>query len=334
GGSGNDTLNGGGGADTYIYRLGDGNDVISDFSGRNENDRLVFADVNADDVSFSHNAGQDLVITLSNGDTVTVTDHFRNTYNDMELIEFADGTVLDLAAITAKAIADQNGDGDDVVRGSNGNDTFLGGSGNDTLNGGGGADTYIYRLGDGNDVISDFSGRNENDRLVFADVNADDVSFSHNAGQDLVITLSNGDTVTVTDHFRNAYNDMELIEFADGTVLDLAAITAKSLLGSAGNDAILGFSSDDTIEGRGGDDVLTGGTGADVFVFNSLVSGGADTITDFELNSDTIQLAGTTYADLTLVDTVSGTRVEWENGSVEVEGIAVASLTEDQFSFV
>ncbi len=334
GGVGNDTLIGGTGADTYIYSLGDGSDTIKDYSTRSEDDRLVFTDVNADDVTFSQNSGKDLIITLSNGDTITITDHFDNGWEDMELIEFADGTVLDLAGIAAKAISDQNGDGDDVVRGSTGSDTFHGGVGNDTLIGGTGADTYIYSLGDGSDTIKDYSTRSEDDRLVFTDVNVDDVVFSQNSGEDLVITLSNGDTVTVTDHFDNTREQMEQIEFADGTVLDLAGIAAKSLLGGSGDDTIVGFSTDDLISGGAGDDVLTGGAGADEFVFDTQTASGADRITDFELNSDQIHLSGGSYADLTFVDTGSGTRIEWDNGSVELDGIAVASLTEDQFSFV
>ncbi|WP_302478205.1 BapA/Bap/LapF family prefix-like domain-containing protein, partial [Ruegeria arenilitoris] len=216
GGEGNDTLNGGGGADIYVYSLGDGSDTIKDYSTKSENDRLVFTDVNADDVTFSQNSGKDLIITLSNGDTITITDHFDNGWEDMELIEFADGTVLDLAGIAAKTISDQNGDGDDVVRGSTGADTFHGGVGNDTLIGGTGADTYIYSLGDGSDTIKDYSTRSEDDRLIFTDLNADDVTFSQNSGKDLIITLSNGDTITITDHFDNGWEDMELIEFADG----------------------------------------------------------------------------------------------------------------------
>ncbi|WP_302479622.1 calcium-binding protein, partial [Ruegeria arenilitoris] len=157
---------------------------------------------------------------------------------------------------------------------------------------------------------------------------------SQNAGEDLVITLSNGETVTVTDHFDNSKEQMEQIEFADGTVLDLAGIAAKSLLGGSGDDTIVGFSTDDVLSGGAGDDVLTGGAGADEFVFDTQTASGADRITDFELNSDQLHLAGSSYADLTFVDIGSGTRVEWDNGSVELDGIALASLTEDQFSFV
>ncbi|WP_170547149.1 calcium-binding protein [Ruegeria arenilitoris] len=334
GGAGNDTLNGGHGADTYIYTLGDGNDVIADKSSYNTNDRLVFTNVNVGDVSFSQNGSHDLIISLGNGDTVTVKDHFYSGSYDMELIEFADGTVLSQQEIIAKSINDQNGDGDDLVLGSYSADTFYGGVGNDTLSGGGGADTYIYSIGNGNDVIVDNDAYNRNDRLIFSDVNADDVLFSQNAGQDLVITLSNGETVTVTDHFRSGRYDMELIEFADGTVLGLAEIKEKALLGGSGDDVILGFASDDVISGGAGDDVLTGGAGADEFVFDASTSSGADRITDFELNTDTLTLGGSSYSDLTFVDTGSGTRIEWNTGSVELDGISVTSLTEDQFNFL
>ncbi|UWQ79044.1 M10 family metallopeptidase C-terminal domain-containing protein [Leisingera sp. S132] len=280
GGEGNDTLNGGNGADTYLYSLGDGDDVITDRSSQNLDDRLVFTDVHVDDVTFSQNAGKDLVITLSNGETVTVTDHFENDQEDMELIEFADGTVLDLAAITAKTISDQNGSGDDLVLGSNGNDRFFGGEGNDTLNGGNGADTYLYSLGDGDDVITDRSSQNLDDRLVFTDVHVDDVTFSQNAGKDLVITLSNGETVTVTDHFENDQEDMELIEFADGTVLDLAAITEKAISdqNGAGDDLVLGSYGNDRFFGGEGNDTLNGGSGADTYLYS--LGDGNDVIAD------------------------------------------------------
>lgn len=120
-------------------------------------------------------------------------------------------------------------------------------------------------------------------------------------------------------------------------------INIENVIGSSGSNLISGFdvvnvidgrTSNDPIIGLEGDDTLTGGSGADVFVFNTLASEGADNITDFELGTDTLELVGSTYAALTFIDTGSGTRVEWDNGSVELEGIAVASLTEDQFAFV
>ncbi|MBO9399123.1 hypothetical protein J7400_20805, partial [Shimia sp. R9_2] len=322
------------GADTYRYTLGDGNDVITDFSYFSDNDRIVLTDQNAADVTFSQNDGHDLVITMNNGDTLTVIDHFANVQEDMEQIEFADGTVLDFAGISTKAINDQNGSGDDLVLGSFGNDVFSGGLGNDTLNGGNGADTYRYTLGDGNDVITDFSYFSDNDRIVLTDQNAADVTFSQNDGHDLVITMNNGDTLTVIDHFANVQEDMEQIEFADGTVLDSAGIAAKSLIGGMGNDVIKGFNSNDRLLGKAGDDLLTGGGGADTFQFNA--GFGNDTISDFEDGVDMIQFNGgpDSFADLTISEIDGNTEIVSDDGaSVTLTNVSSALLSQDDFLF-
>jgi hypothetical protein len=42
------------------------------------------------------------------------------------------------------------------LNGGAGNDTLWGGKKNDTLTGGDGSDIFIYRAGDGNDVIADY----------------------------------------------------------------------------------------------------------------------------------------------------------------------------------
>ena len=296
-GTGNDTLDGGKGADQYIYRLGDGNDVIRDFSYGNENDTLAFADVNVDDVIFGVNAGYDLVVTLTNGETITITDHFDGTFYsgvsssryDMERIVFADGTELDQSDILTKTIVDnvqaQVSDGDDVIAGTHfaevidagagddsvsagdRNDRITGGLGHDTLDGGEGTDTYFYSLGDGNDIIKDFSySSSEHDRLVLSDIRADEVSFAQNAGQDLVITLSNGETITITDHFRNSQSDMEEFVFADGAVvsnLRFGDAGHNSLAGSADFDYLAGQGGNDVLSGLDGDDSLFGGDGFD-----------------------------------------------------------------------
>ncbi|MBD2415418.1 hypothetical protein FACHB389_18780 [Nostoc calcicola FACHB-389] len=49
-------------------------------------------------------------------------------------------------------------DGNDNIFGNGGNDTISGSGGNDTISGGTGNDTFVFRLGDGNDTITDFSG--------------------------------------------------------------------------------------------------------------------------------------------------------------------------------
>ncbi|NJO78212.1 MAG: type I secretion C-terminal target domain-containing protein [Cyanobacteria bacterium RM1_2_2] len=61
------------------------------------------------------------------------------------------------------------------------------------------------------------------------------------------------------------------------------------LLGGSGNDRLLGRRNHDILVGGSGNDTLTGGAGKDTFVFNSPLDA-TDTITDFEVNKDLIDL--------------------------------------------
>jgi serralysin len=70
-----------------------------------------------------------------------------------------------------------------------------------------------------------------------------------------------------------------------------------TLKGGAGNDTLKGGSQNDLLQGDGGRDKLSGGTGADDFVFRKASdlgsrSGKTDTITDFAVKEDTIDLSG------------------------------------------
>ena len=180
---------------------------------------------------------------LSNGDTITIVDHFdgtqhiggaHNAKKGLEGIRFENGVQLDAEAIKEKMLADassqlseaddtavgshfgdylESGAGNDSLTTGEGSDTLDGGIGNDTLDGGKDADEYRYSLGDGNDLIKDQSFGTEQDRLVFGDLNVEDAVFTQNAGEDLVITLTNGETITVKDHFDGMANDIEQIEF-------------------------------------------------------------------------------------------------------------------------
>ena len=47
--------------------------------------------------------------------------------------------------------------GNDILIGGAGSDTLIGGKGNDTLTSGAGNDLFIYKSGDGNDVITDYT---------------------------------------------------------------------------------------------------------------------------------------------------------------------------------
>ncbi|NRB65597.1 MAG: hypothetical protein HRU40_21695, partial [Saprospiraceae bacterium] len=106
---------------------------------------------------------------------------------------------------------------------------ITGGQGDDSITGGYSQDNYHYNLGDGNDVIqeSGYDGTETSytDKLIFgADITPDMVSFSHNSGGDLLITITDPDnaanngSIRVVDGYINGTERIEVIEFAsDGT---------------------------------------------------------------------------------------------------------------------
>ena len=54
----------------------------------------------------------------------------------------------------------------------------------------------------------------------------------------------------------------------------------------------------DRIIGGAGNDTLTGGEGRDVFVFDSILDGSIDTITDFVYGDDTIELSAAIFGNI------------------------------------
>ena len=66
---------------------------------------------------------------------------------------------------TKKATSGAGTPGNDIIKGSAGSDYLDGGAGNDTLTGAGGADTFVFHIGSGNDVVTDFN-QAEGDHLL------------------------------------------------------------------------------------------------------------------------------------------------------------------------
>jgi Ca2+-binding RTX toxin-like protein len=107
---------------------------------------------------------------------------------------------------------------------------------------------------------------------------------------------SNTATVTIT---IDGVNDINLIlgnnrgDNIAGTSLadEIRGLAGRDTLsGREGNDSLLGESGADTLNGNSGLDALTGGTENDVFVLRT--NAGTDTVTDFQLGSDLLGLAG------------------------------------------
>ena len=195
------------------------------------------------------------------------------------------------------------GKGDDLLQGGSYADTLVGGEGNDDLQGEKGRDVYHIHSGDGHDTILDWDATQAAsgvvDRVVFGEgIEPNKIAFTQ-AGNNLLITLSESQSVTVLGYFV-VKEDGSLpvtvreFEFADGTVWRDAEITqAMTYSASDGADKIIGFDfigdtiyggfGDDALIGRGGDDLLVGGSGYDTLIGgegNDTLQGGsyADTL--------------------------------------------------------
>ncbi|MEW6740894.1 MAG: calcium-binding protein [Nitrospirota bacterium] len=321
GGAGNDVLIGGtmsgytpnspNGSDTYKFGRGSGQDTIidRDASSGNVDTILLNPDITPSDIKLQH-IGEDLVLSITGTeDKLTVSKWFWNDSREwqVERIQFADGTVLDVDAI--KQIVLQGTEGDDILvgnytdevlkglggndiiygrRGNDvldggtgndnlfgeaGNDTLTGGEGNDTLYGGYGNDTYIFSRGSGQDTIidRDESPGNIDTIILSSDITPSDIRLRQ-TGDDLVLSINGtNDTLTVSNWFRNDTKQwqVERIQFADGTIWDIDATKQLVLQGSEGDDILYGFSSSDVINGMAGNDRIYGREGDDILRGNA-----------------------------------------------------------------
>lgn len=186
-------------------------------------------------------------------------------------------------------------DGDDYLEGGAGDDIMDGGAGADYLVGGIGGDIYLYRSGDGFDVIYDDSeSLVEVDLLKLLDISASGVSLTA-ADENLEITvLATGDVITVVGQFStdNQGRGIEQLHFAGGVSYSRADIALvingedpDTILGASGKETLVGSSDDDTVRGGLGDDLLHGARGSDT-IYHS--GGGSSTPTASDFEADVI----------------------------------------------
>jgi Ca2+-binding RTX toxin-like protein len=290
GGLGNDILDGGAGSDIYLYRTGDGLDVIKDTGSKADKDVILAAD-DGTQIALANwfSAAQTGIEVISAGghaDVVIQGGAGNETY------DFGSVTLQGISAIDGGAGNDKitgsssndfirGGDGNDTLRGGNGNDTLQGGNNDDALDGGAGNDTLSG--GTGNDRLDGGAGNDTqdggdgDDTYLYASGDGLDIyADTGTSGIDTILAEADGTVITLRSGF-SAANGIEAID-ADGhanvqiqgsalndtydftgvSLLDIAAID-----GAEGNDKITGSSGADLIRGGAGIDVLKGGGGDD-----------------------------------------------------------------------
>jgi Ca2+-binding RTX toxin-like protein len=217
GDSGDDTINGGSGHDVIWGQWGE--DVLHGFAGDDTLRGGMASDIldGGDGEDWADYRDSDGGVTVDLAAGLTSNDGndsgFGAVYQDKLIsIEDVRGSAHDDTII---------GDGGaNKLQGLEGDDTIRGAGGDDTLSGGDGADTFQFNgFGEGSDTINDFD--KNNDTLAFADILdtgndgiLDDLQGAiadvddKGAGQDVVVTFNDGDTLTFTGAGTGSVTDI------------------------------------------------------------------------------------------------------------------------------
>ena len=306
GGTGDDTLTGGDDSDAFIFREGDGNDLITDFQQGTD---IIHIEGNSGDgyeVSYDKETGNS-TITYAGG-TITV-EGVELSSEDIGYAAFVPdggevsggiGNDLLYTGSGDDTVSGGEGDdylhsgrGDDVVDGGEGNDIIVGGDGNDTLTGGEGSDTFGFDKSSGDDVITDFTPGE--DHIDLASYGVEDVEYEISYDEETgnsTITHAGG-TITV-EGVQITADDVSMRAY--GTSGDdnmQGGVGDDTISGGVGADTIDGGAGDDVIEGStwedgGADDVVSGGEGRDTYIW-SPTGAGSDTFDGGE-GHDRLQL--------------------------------------------
>lgn len=232
--------------------------------------------------------------------------------------------------------------GDEMIAGA-GDDTIGGGAGDDLLAGGAGADVVFG--GSDNDIIwgddinkttdlsADTIWAGSGDDQINGAAGADEIgggagddTVSAGAGNDVVYGGKGDGADTGTNDVINGETGNDTLFGAGGNDALSGGDGNDILYNGGGNDTVTGDAGDDTLWGGGGDDQLAGGAGSDVFAF--AVGNGNDTVTDFSIADDTLDLSELNFADLVAVTAISSDTADGLLLSVDADmTITVSGLT-------
>jgi Ca2+-binding RTX toxin-like protein len=163
--------------------------------------------------------------------------------------------------------------------------------------------TNLNAISDATTGTIDFSDDGITITGIAADIDKMIVDGGITLPEDFNVVMSvTGSTGAVLDTLSfnlvpNTTGSIQLVGSNTGNILNFSSISkGLTIDGDAGNDTITGTALNDVIIGGAGNDTITLGAGNDAVRFNSLT--GSDTITDFSVADDSIQLARSVMTQL------------------------------------
>ena len=288
GGRGDDTINGADSQDSYFYNLGDGHDEISDlgFSSTDTNnyegpDSIVFGrHITPEMVTFGHTADNDIFISIKdkispeNNGSILIKNAFNDPLYQIELVKYSNdvsgnSNLIQSEILSASFCLNLTEENDIHVSDNDNGNVICGGLGNDTITTQAGNDTFIFNIGDGQDVIKDSGGA---DKIVFGEgISRSNLQFERGGYVGFIIQVVDdvsaptGDSITIEQAYYSENYRIEILEFFDGSTMTSDEIHAivEQLHGTEGADTIEGGDIRDIIYGYGGDDIIDAGNGND-----------------------------------------------------------------------
>ena len=331
-------------AETFVFAMGDGNDVFSGAGGAITAAHLASGVTTLDAftavLTVNGGAGND-TITGGDGDDVLSGGEGDDTFKSAAVADGADvmnggagtdtmdysartgdltvtldGTANDGLALETDNVAVDvenvtGGSGDDTITGSNISNKLVGGDGDDALNGGAAnadcsLDADVLEGGAGDDTFDQGSAADCGDSMA-GGADTDVVSYASRTN-DLALSIDSKAFDGETDENDNIKTDIEKV------------------VGGAGNDTITGGSGDDTLDGGAGDDILNGGAGDDTFLEGSATSG-AD-IFNGGSGFDTVDYSARTNALTITLCTATATTGDSADGDCATKNDGEASETD------
>lgn len=286
--------------------------------------------------------GDNIPISSIPGASVSETDFAEGSYFD-DNVDLGSGADTFYARTGDDVV--EGGDGIDRLYGDEGQDTLFGDGGKDTLRGGddddtlnGGADRDKLYGDDGNDTISGGTGSD----AIFGGYGADYLYGDRNGdklrgqlGDDYIYGGSGRDKAYGDKGRDYVYGGTE-DDLVDGGAHDDFVFGDEGddkvkgrqgndfLYGGEGDDELQGGKNRDVLEGGLGNDILIGGSHADSFVFQASENEGTDTITDFEVGTDSLDLGSNSIVNFN--DDGTDTTMTLDTGTVIIlEGITGVS---------
>ncbi len=181
-----------------------------------------------------------------------------------------------------------------------------------------------------NDMLNDLAGA-----TVLSGGGGNDSFYVTHAGTQVVEASGGTDTVTATVNYVLPANITKLVLSGTATTGTSNAVggtlvannNGDTLIGVGGHDTLIGGSGNDTIRAGTGITTMTGGGGSDTFVIAKGFTN--DTITDFSLKQDQLNLSALSGQKFTLKDSTQGAILQISGAATEtllLTGIHAADL--------